>query len=84
MAQVTGIAKVYVDGTLTRSKEGAKLITGGKERTAVVGHSLYGYTEKVAPAEVECTIAHMSDTDIIAMNDWVDATIKFETDTGLS
>lgn len=84
MPQVTGIVKVYLNGTLQRSKEGAKLMTGGFERTAAVGHSVYGYSEKKVPAQVEFTIAHMADTDILALNDLVDATVKFETDTGLS
>lgn len=82
MAQVTGIVKVFVNGTLQRSKEGAKLVTGGKERTAAVGYSVYGFSEKVVPASVEYTLAHTADADIIALNDLVDATLRFETDIG--
>jgi len=84
MAQVTGIVKVYVNGTMQRSKEGAKLMLGGKERTAQTGHSVYGYSEKVVPATVEFTLAHTADTDLPALNKLVDATVKFETDTGIS
>jgi len=84
MAQVTGIVKVYLNGSLKRSKEGAKLTFGGYERTPVVGHSVYGYSEKAAPAMVEFTIAHTADTDLQELADMVDATVKFETDTGLS
>ena len=82
MAQVTGIVKVFVNGTLQRSKEGAKLITGGKERTPQVGYAVYGFSEKVIPATVEFTLAHTADSEIIALNDLVDATLKFETDIG--
>lgn len=82
MAKVTGIVKIYVNGKLYRSKEGASLKTGGKMREEVVGHSVYGYSEKVAAAELDATIAHMADSDIPEMNDLVDATLRFETDTG--
>ncbi len=82
MAKVTGIVKVYINGTLQRSKEGAKLITGGFERTPQVGHSLYGFASKLIPATVEFTLAHTADTDIIELNDVEDATLRFETDVG--
>ena len=82
MAQVTGIVFVKVNGSLQRSKEGAKLMLGGKERTEQTGHSVYGYSEKVVPAEVEFTLAHTSDDDLIALRDITDGTINFETDSG--
>lgn len=84
MPQVTGIVKIFLNGTLQRSKEGAKLITGGKERTAQVGHSVYGFSEKVVPAQLEFIMAHMADTDLMELNNLTEATAKFETDTGLS
>jgi len=84
MAKVTGIVKVYIDGQLQRSKEGAKLMLGGRERTPVVGHSVYGYAEKVAPSQVDFTLADMADTDLIQLRDKVDSTVRFETDTGKS
>lgn len=84
MPQVTGIVKVYINGKLHRVKEGAKLILGGKERTAVVGHSVYGYGEKVVPGSCEFTIAHTADLDLQELADMVGATVRFETDTGLS
>ena len=37
MGQVTGIVKIKVNGNLQRSKDGAKLNIGGKEREAVTG-----------------------------------------------
>lgn len=84
MAQVTGIVKVYLNGALQRSKEGASLNLGGKERTAVVGHSVYGYTEKVVPSELKFELAHTSDTDLIELAAMVSTTVKFETDTGIT
>lgn len=82
MAQVTGIVKIYVNGKLYRSKEGAKLKTGGKKREAVSGHAVYGFSETVEPSELDATLAHMADTDVIEINDMTDATLRFETDTG--
>lgn len=82
MAQITGIVFIKVNGQLLRSKEGAKLNFGGKERTAVTGFEVYGYAEKVVPATVECTLAHDSDTNVEELRDIVGATLEFETDTG--
>lgn len=84
MAQVTGIVKIYVNGKLHRSKDGAKLKTGGKKREMVVGHSVYGFTEKVEASELDCTLVHMSDTDIVEINGYKDASLRFETDTGVT
>jgi hypothetical protein len=83
MGQVTGIVKIKINGQLIRSMEGAKLNTGGIERTDVVGFALYGHSEKVVPAEISCTIAHMADTDILALNQLTGAVVNFETDTGV-
>jgi len=81
--QVTGIAYVSVNGAMLRSKEGAKLKVGGMERVAVVSNGkVIGYTEKAVPAEIDCTVAHTADTDLLAMSKFKDATVTFETDTG--
>jgi hypothetical protein len=84
MAKVTGIVKVFVNGTLQRSKEGAKLITGGKERVAQTGYAVYGYAEKVVPAQLEFTLARTADADLEALNDMTDATLRFEEDIGVT
>ena len=82
MAHITGIVYVKVDGELQSSLEGAKLTLGGKERTEVVGHSLYGYTDKYVPAVVTFEIGHVGGDDIIGLQNKVDSTLEFETDTG--
>lgn len=84
MAQVTGICFITIDGKLMRSKPGASLKLGGKERTAQMGHKVYGYSEAVVASEVELTLAHMADTDLIELRDKVNATCQFETDTGVT
>jgi hypothetical protein len=82
MSQVTGIAYIHTDGDLHRSKEDGVLNTGGKTRTPIVGHKVYGYAEKVTPATLEVTLAHTADTDVDKLNKLTDATITFECDTG--
>jgi hypothetical protein len=82
MAQVTGIVYLKIDGALQRSKEGAKLSLGGKERTPQVGHSVYGYSEKVVPATLEFTLAHVGGDDLIGLSNKIESTLEFETDTG--
>lgn len=83
MAKVTGICYIRVNGKLLRSKEGAKLNDlGGKTREAVVGHSVYGYTETVVAPSVEATLADTADLKLKEIHDTTDATITFETDTG--
>lgn len=80
--QVTGIVQIFVDGTMLRSKPGAKLKLGGMKRDAVVGHSVYGYTEEPVPSELDATIAHMADTNVREMSDWDNVTLRFVTDSG--
>lgn len=83
MAKVAGIVEVYVNSELKRSLEGATLDIGGKEREMLTGHKVYGYKEKVMPSVCEFTLALMSDTDLIALRDIVDASLRFATDVGI-
>lgn len=83
MAQVTGIVTVKIDGLITRSKEGAVLNLGGKERTAIISNGrVVGFAEKGVPAMVTFTLAHVGGDDLVGLQNKVDATIEFETDTG--
>ena len=80
--QITGIIFVKVDGALQQSLPGAKLSLGGKERTMVTGHKVYGYTEKVVPATGTFEIAHKAGLDLVALQAKVDSTLEFISDTG--
>jgi hypothetical protein len=82
MAQITGIVRVKINGTLLRTKQGAVLNFGGRGRTVQKGHSVYGFSEEVMESVVTITIAHAADTDIQELADLVDAVVLFETDTG--
>jgi hypothetical protein len=80
--KLTGIVTIKVDGEIMRSKEGAKLSLGGKERTAQTGNKVYGFTEKLVPSMCEFTLAHAGGDDLIGLQNSVDTTLEFETDTG--
>lgn len=82
MSQITGIVYVKLDGQLMRSEPGARLKLGGKQRTARVGHSVYGFSEAVVQAEVEFTMLHVGGDDLIGIQNKVDSTLEFITDTG--
>lgn len=83
MPQVTGVVFVFINGEIQRSKEGSKLNTGGWERTAhMTGPIFHGHSKKPVPATIEYTGSHMADTDLEALNNLEDATVRFETDTG--
>jgi hypothetical protein len=82
MSQVTGIVKVLLNGTTQRSEIGAELDFGGKERTAAVGHKLYGFSEKLVPSHLKFTMFHMSDTDLLTLKDITNGTAAFVCDTG--
>lgn len=80
--KVTGIVTIRVDGKTLRSKKGASINFGGKKRTGIVAGEFLLYGEENAFAEVDCTVAHTADTDVLQMADFTDATLIFETDTG--
>lgn len=84
MAQATGIVKIFTNGELQRVVEGASINLGGYKRTAVKGHAVYGFREEFMESVTKFKIAHMSDTDLIAMKDLTDATLRFECDSGIT
>ena len=81
--QVTGRAKIRVDGTLLETMPGATLDIGGIRRKTVVGAiKVIGYQEEPAPAVLDCRIAHQKKVSVTALGALNDTTITFETDTG--
>lgn len=83
-ALVTGTVIVRLDGRSIRSKPGAKLNAGGRERTPqVADDAVIGFSQKVIPSEVTCTLVHTSVSDILSLNDVTDATLMFEADSGV-
>lgn len=82
--KLSGRAFVRINGDLLPTLEGAKINVGGMEREEVIGPTVLGFVEKPVAAVVECNIAHDSTTDLMALREITDATITFETDTGLT
>jgi hypothetical protein len=81
--QVTGTCIIQQDGMSLRSKDGAKLAMGGKERTAVYADGLLlGPSEKPIASTVTATLAHTADSDLISINDAKNVTLTFLCDTG--
>lgn len=83
MSQVTGKVYITINGMRLRSKEGAKLNTGGIEREPAMSDSgVDGYSEKTAAPQVDCTINHTADVSLQEIQNFKDGTLTFETDTG--
>lgn len=83
MSQVTGKVFVTINGQRLRSKEGAKLMTGGIERDPASSDSgVDGFTEKYAVPQVDCTINHTRDVSLQQIQAFKNGTLTFETDTG--
>ena len=82
MSQVTGRVFITINGTRLRSKEGAKLNTGGPEREAATSDAgVDGYSERIAVPMVDFAINHPADTSLAELQAITGATLTFETDT---
>jgi hypothetical protein len=85
MARQTGRVTVSKDGTKYQSKAGASMQMGGETRTenGMTDQGTFFYKEMLVPGMVKCTLIHMADTDLEDVRDTTDATVQYETDTGL-
>ena len=83
MAQQTGRVTIKLGNETLRSKPGASLQIGGISREFEMTDQLESYyREKPKAALIKCTMPHMSDTDIIALQSWKNGTAHFMTDSG--
>lgn len=83
--QVTGKVYITVRGQRLRSKEGAKLETGGAQREAAISDSgVDGFTEAITAPRVEFTLNHTADISLADIHSVRDETLTYETDTGRS
>jgi hypothetical protein len=82
MPQLNGIIFIKLDGGLVQSLPGAKLNLGGYERTLITGHSVYGYTQKLVPSSGTFELAAGAGTDLLGMQNKVNATLEFQADAG--
>lgn len=84
MSLITGIVRIKVNGELLESKPEAELELGGKERELKSGHRVYGYTEKVVPSMLKCTIYWKAGTQALleTLRNLTDGLVTFESDVG--
>ncbi|WP_018169089.1 phage tail tube protein [Thioalkalivibrio sp. ALMg9] len=83
MTQITGKATVKVDGDELLADANATLNPGGNNREAVLGpRGVQGFREESVAPELEVTVRHTENTDLIALARITNATVTFETDTG--
>lgn len=82
MAVVTGRVFISLNGNRIRSKEGAKLETGGLEREAAMSDAgVDGPTSKFVAPRVTCKINHTANTSLKDLHAFT-GTLTFETDSG--
>lgn len=83
MARLIGKVKIYVNGRILRSNDGASIDLGGDEREMQTGSgTVHGFTEKTKPSEIEATINVATGDDLEALRTMTDGTAEFTADTG--
>ncbi len=81
--KITGKAKIRVDGQTYKTLDGATITPGGVSREAVVGDEVHGFKESIKEPTLQCKLAHTATTNLIALGKIDNATVEFETDTGV-
>ncbi|MCE8027544.1 phage tail protein [Halomonas daqingensis] len=83
MTQLTGKAKVRVDGSELLTDVDSTLNVGGSSREPVTGPGgVQGYRESPEAPTLTTTVRHTADLDLISLGRIRNATVLFETDTG--
>lgn len=82
MSKFQGTATIRVDGAEYPTGEDATLDIGGFTRETVKGAKVYGYKETPTEATVECKMFNSANIDVMAIKQWTDVTVEFETDVG--
>lgn len=83
--QVTGQARIKIDGDLLDSDGSATLEIGGAKRESVTGdYSAGAFKESTEPSKLEVTVLNKGDTQIAAYRKITAATVTVEFDNGQS
>jgi len=82
MSQLTGKAKIRIDGKVIRTENGATLNPGGVKREPESHGGETFYSEADEPPMLECSVLLTKDVDVIALSGIKNATVMFEADTG--
>lgn len=78
-------AKIFFDGVMFPVQRGSTLKTGGVKREAVLGtHGYAGYTEETVMSELSVTMIVDEDFDLDTVRDFVEGTVRYEADNGIS
>lgn len=85
MSQATGRITIKLDGESLRSKSGASIQTGGIQRKPeMTDQGEVYYQESFVPAQVKCTMPHMTDTNLSKLRAFKNGTLSVVTDTGVT
>lgn len=83
MAKATGIVTLELDGETLESEAGATLSVGGFTREALITETGNVYPmETQVPATVECSVLHVTGTDLVKLATLTEAVLNFKCDTG--
>lgn len=83
--QVTGQARIKIDGDLLDSDGQATLDIGGAKREPVTGdYSAGDFKESTEPSKLDVSILNKSDTPLSSYRDITSATVTIEFDNGQS
>jgi len=83
MAKATGIVTIELDGETLESETGATISIGGVTREALITETgnVYAMTTQV-PATIECSVMHLTGTDLTTLANIEDGVLNFKCDTG--
>lgn len=83
MAKATGIVTIELDGETLESETGATLNVGGVNREALITETgnIFAMETRV-PATIECSVLHLTGTDLTTLANIVDGVLNFKCDTG--
>ena len=83
MAKVTGVVVIQWDGTSLRTKEGATLSIGGKNREPeYASGQLIGFVEAPVGSTVSATLSHTAASDLRGLANGDSVTLIFQCDSG--
>lgn len=82
--QFTGRLTIRIDGQEYKSLDGATLNVGGVNRTTLKGGGrVHGFTEEDMEPTMDFKLPHNKDISLKLLGDLTDATVMFETDSGV-
>lgn len=81
--QITGKATIRTDGQTHKTLDGATITPGGVSRETKKGDAVHGFSESIQEPTLQCKLSHTAATNLTALGKIDNATVEFETDTGV-